>query len=658
MYQNMKRNFLYLYLLLSFIYLEIVFKLVMRLKIFDISLSLVCLSAALFISIICLIIDLFNRLGKNIFTSIILFLFGIYFSIHTCLYNIYKFYFQFSTLAFADQTTAFASDGLKMIVNNALYIFAYFVPFLAFIIFFRKYVTEDRTDIKYSIIITLICLILYLPFALTPNSILRSTFDSNNMIQIVNKNGVISGLVYDVFKSVKGEDTSLQEIEEETIIEEPEVIEYGYNGFDIDYSSLNTISDNKEIIELNNYFNSISPTKKNEYTGFFENKNLILFMAESFNGIAVNPDLTPTLYKLIHNGFEFNNFYTPTNYSTIGGEYCELTGLIPEMSSSPNSLSIFRAGTNDYPMGIGNLFKEKGYTTYAYHNSTYDFQDRNVYLEKLGFDNYNAQGLGLEKLMDISHWPASDVDMIDVTFDDYINDDNFLVFYATVSGHGPYLFDEKENIVAPKYKDILKEYYGDKLGNDQAADYLMAYQAGQIELDRALEKLIDKLDKAGKLNDTVIALVGDHHPYYLTERLSMDDYNRLSTYERDQYIELYRSNFILYNSTMNKVSVDKVGGQLDVIPTIYNLFGLNYDSRLLIGTDLLSNSSSIVIMSDNSWVNDQGKYYAISSTSESNSGTSLADSYVSAINNKINNLYKISKMIMRNNYYKFIYDNK
>lgn len=654
----MKKNYLFLYLILSFIYLEIVFKAIIGLKILDISTVFACLCAIAFISILMLLIDFFKKVGKNIISSIILFIFAIYYSAHTCLFKFYKFYFQFSTLAFADQAAAFASDGLKVIVNNALYIFIYLIPFIIFVIFYRRFTTNVRTNIWLSLLTAILSSGLYIALIFTPNSIVINTFETSNMIQIVNKNGVISGLFYDIYTTIKGENTSIEIIEEEPIEEEPQEIELGYNSFDIDFNELNNKTTNQEIIELNNYMSNATPTKKNEYSSFFEGKNLILFMAESFNGIAVNPDLTPTLYKLIHNGFEFTNFYTPTNYSTIGGEYCELTGLLPEMDSSPNSLSIFRDGTNEYPMGIGNLFKEKGYKTYAYHDSTYDFQDRNIYLNSLGFDYYNAAGLGLENKMNIEHWPASDVEMIDVTFDDYINDDNFMVFYATVSGHGPYVFDSKENVISVKYEEMLKEYYGDSLGEGKTAEYLMAYEAGQIELDRALERLIEKLEKAGKLDDTVIALVGDHHPYYLTDELGIDGYNKLSTYERDEYIELYHSNFILYNSTMEKVTVNKVGGQLDVIPTIYNLFGLNYDSRLLIGVDLLSTTPSIVIMGDNSWVNDQGRYYSINGVAEGNNGSAISESYVNVINKKINNLYKVSKMIMRNNYYKFIYDNR
>ena len=59
----------------------------------------------------------------------------------------------------------------------------------------------------------------------------------------------------------------------------------------------------------------------------FEGKNLVFVIAESFNEIAVSEELTPTLYKLVHDGFYFKNYYTSNNLSTIGGEFQALTGL-------------------------------------------------------------------------------------------------------------------------------------------------------------------------------------------------------------------------------------------------------------------------------------------------------------------------------------------
>ena len=532
--------------------------------------------AVIFSSIIALILNRANKKNKTIIVSIILFILGIYYSAQICLFGIYKFYFQFSALALLDQVAGFASDGLKVIVNNLVYIICMFVPFIIWLIVSRIIDNSKKANYRINLIALISSLIVYLSVLLIPVNgikLINQTYISQNFIQIVDKLGVLNALFDDGFNCIFPNKEVTINVEEE-IIEEPviEVVEYDYNNLDINFKALNELTDNKNIISLNNYFSTKTGSKKNEYTSYFEGKNLILFMAESFNSICVNKDLTPTLYKLVHEGFDFTNFYSPTVYSTIGGEYAELMSLYPELGSLPNSLSIFRSDRNEYPMSIGALFKEKNYSTYAYHNSSYDFQDRNIYLANLGFDSFNACGLGLEKKIDCSIWPKSDIEMINATFDDYINDEKFLVFYASVSGHGGYSFTS-DNDIAPKYEKLVKDYYGDKLGSGLTAEMLMAYEAGQIELDRALQVLLDKLETAGKLEDTVIALVGDHHPYYLTDRLSMDEYNRLSTYKRDGTIELYHSNFILYNAAMDSVLVDKVGSQLDVLPTIYNLFG-------------------------------------------------------------------------------------
>ena len=90
----------------------------------------------------------------------------------------------------------------------------------------------------------------------------------------------------------------------------------------------------------------------------------------------------------------------------------------------------------------------------------------------------------------------------------------------------------------------------------------------------------------------MIALVGDHYPYYL----SLDEVNELASYEKDSVVEVNRSNFILWNSEMETVSVDKVGSQIDVLPTIYNLFGVEYDSRLIVGKDILSTEPGVCLL--------------------------------------------------------------
>ena len=178
-----------------------------------------------------------------------------------------------------------------------------------------------------------------------------------------------------------------------------------------------------------------------------------------------------------------------------------------------------------------------------------------------------------------------------------------------------------------------------------------SYLAAQMELDQALELLITKLDEAGKLNDTVIALVGDHYPYELTT----DQVNEVSEYmygyKKDPIITINKSNFILWNSEMDNVKVTKVGSQIDVIPTIYNLFGIEYDSRLFIGNDILSTTPGLAMFGNRSWVSDEGMYYTASKKFVPNEGREADEEYVKNMNTMVNNKITMSKLIIENNYY-------
>ena len=179
-----------------------------------------------------------------------------------------------------------------------------------------------------------------------------------------------------------------------------------------------------------------------------------------------------------------------------------------------------------------------------------------------------------------------------------------------------------------------------------------SYIGAQMELDKALESLIKKLDENGVLENTVIALVGDHYPYELT----FDEINEVSSYEKDSIIEVNRSNFILWNSEMDSINVKKVGSQIDVIPTIYNLFGIDYDSRLFIGNDILSTEPGLAIFANRSWVSDYGTYYSNTKEFILKKGKKVDDEYVDKMNQIVNNKINMSNLIITENYYETIID--
>ena len=258
----------------------------------------------------------------------------------------------------------------------------------------------------------------------------------------------------------------------------------------------------------------------------------------------------------------------------------------------------------------------------------------------MGFNNFKACYNGLEKLINCNLWPQSDIDMINKTTSDYLGKDkHFLAYYMTVSGHFSYTFND--NYIAYKNQQYVS--------NLNYSEKVKGYIATQIELDKALELLMNRLEKEGVLDDTVIVMLSDHYPY----DLSIKEVNEVSTYVRDDVIEVNHNSLIIWNSELEPTTVEKVSMSMDVLPTVYNLFGVDYDSRLLMGTDIFSNSEGIAIMKNRSWVTNKGTYY--SATNKFVPITEVNDDYVETINQIVSNKLNISKMIISNNYYNSLF---
>ena len=628
-----------------FMYLELVFRLFTDNSIFNISLLYISLYN-LFLAILISFLVSFgnNKINKIIFficLGIICFLYGL----ELCVFKMFGFYFDLSLFGATDQVLTFYSDGIKVVLQNIVGIIFIFLPFIILLIF-NKYFAIRKIDWKYSLIKLGASVIVFIIFLLCLNINKNNINSAQELYYRVNNNelnikmfGVLNSLRIDFKRSIFGYDIEIDILDNDhnnldNNDENEEEIKYEYNNLDINFDNLIANESNSTIKTMHEYFKNETGTLQNAYTKYFEGKNLILFMAESFNEIAVREDLTPTLYKLVNSGFKFNNFYTPTISSTIGGEFQELTGLV----AASGFLSPWKSGENYFPFGLATAFQDLGYNTFAYHNHTYTFQSRNKYLAALGFDNYLGCRNGLEDRINCNQWPESDVEMIKTTFADYKNSEEpFMVYYVTVSGHGDYGFNY--SAMARKHKD--------EVANLNYNEKPLAYLAAQIELDKALELLIENLEENDLLEDTVIALVGDHYPYYL----SLDEVNEIASYKKDSVIEINRSNFILWNSEMETVKVDKVGSQIDVLPTIYNLFGVKYDSRLIIGKDILSTEPGLAIFGNSSWVSDKGSYFA-STNKFVLKDEEVDEEYIKYMNKVVSNKITMSKYIMTYDYYR------
>lgn len=435
-------------------------------------------------------------------------------------------------------------------------------------------------------------------------------------------------------------------------------VEYGYNALDIDFQALADSASDSTLRSMAQYFGSLTPSKKNEYTGLFQGKNLVLITAEAFSPWFISRELTPTLYKLTHEGFVCENYYQPGwGQSTTGGEYAVMTGLLPTWVGS--NVSFYASANDDMPFALGNQLRALGYRTGAYHDNIYNYYNRDKTHPNLGYD-YQGVGSGLTMTEDGS-WPYSDLEMVQNTIGDYIDGyvsdgTPFHVYYMTVSGHGSYGWG---HAMAAKNRAKAQAAY------PNASTQVQSYVAANLELENALTYLLEQLEAAGIAEDTVICMSADHYPYLLAEP-ETDYYNELrGVVDSERDTDRYRNALVLWCGGMeNAVTVTEPCSAVDIVPTLSNLFGLEYDSRLLSGRDVLdkdyaagsaSGSIPLVILptsSGNSWATAAGVFEATTRTFNARPGVTVEEDYVSRVNNIVALQYNYAQQLIARDYYR------
>ncbi len=401
-----------------------------------------------------------------------------------------------------------------------------------------------------------------------------------------------------------------------------------------EFAELAEQEEKEAIRNLHTYFAGQEATSYNEYTGMFEGYNLIMITAEGFSPWAVDKEITPTLYRLTNSGFVFENFYTPLWYtSTSDGEYVACTGLIPDGSNS-----MTRSAENDMRFAFGHRFAKEGYKTLAYHNHSYKYYKRHLSHPNMGY-TYKGIGNGLE--LPSNCWPRSDYEMMQATVPEYIGEEPFHVYYMTVSGHMTYTF--MDNSMATRNRNVVKDL--------PYSDNAKAYIACNYELEKALTYLVEELEKAGIADRTVIALSADHYPYGL-DKLYIDE---LQGREVEEYFELYKNHFILWCAGMEEtVRVEKYCSSLDIAPTLANLFGLPYDSRLYVGKDILSEGEGLVIFDNKSFMTDRASYNTVTREVISLDGGTVSKEYIDDKILEVKQKFAASKGILVNDYYSYL----
>ena len=426
-------------------------------------------------------------------------------------------------------------------------------------------------------------------------------------------------------------------------ITEPPVV-YTPNVMDIDFSSL---KGGGYYAQLNEYVASQTPTMKNEYTGLFAGKNLIFITAEAFTAEVIDPELTPTLYRLAYQGIQFPDFYQPDIAGTTGGEYQNIFGLLP--TESGMSFKITADYCNYFTMG--SQLDRLGYYGKAFHNHDYFFYSRHLTHNNIGYsDGFMGFGNGLEKYI-TNQWPKSDLEMMQATVPMYIEKQPFNIYYMTVSGHSNYT----------KYGNCMTKKNWERVEHLDCSDVIKGYLAANLEFEDAMTYLVEQLETAGIADDTVIVIAADHFPYGLDDKTGDSSLRYLSElYGNPINDPFYRDHnrLIIWSGCledMEPIVVDSPVSSLDILPTLSNLFGTEFDSRLMVGRDVFSDAPALLFNSGYQWKTEYGMYLN-GEFIPADESIELPEGYVETVKNIVYNKIRYCSLLLHVDYFGYLFE--
>ncbi|EEF67299.1 LTA synthase family protein, partial [Holdemania filiformis] len=534
-------------------------------------------------------------------------------------YNYFSTFFSFSKASILKEFFQVKNEATGKLTLD---LFGYFLPLIPFILvnLFKgkqyKYNYILRISItSFLCILSIACL--FLTFSNYPENIKKSESDSYlyhtlyNKVRAVDRLGLYSYTIKDAQLTLnhKIENTDEQKTMIDLYIEE-----HGY------------------------------VSEPNDYTGIFKGKNLILILCESLSTIVIDEELTPTLYMMKTQGINFDNHYAPVYQSaTADSEFISLTSQIPSIDNGPLAYDFYE---NTFPSALPQLFREIGYSANSFHSFKKEFYNRETLHYTYGFTYlYDWVDLNLEKrpeFVEAYNW-IHDRELFTKALE--ATNENatepFFDFFISVSGHVPYV-RERYELEYDLWQTIVLHGEAGETYSTEALCYL----AAQKTLDSGLEILIEDLTKTGQLENTVIAVYGDHYPYGLTKSATKELFTDL----KNDY-EIYKVPFIIWTPSLeNSTTIETVTSTYDIMPTLCNLFDINLNGHLITGRDALSDKEGLVIFEDRSWLNDRAYYNATKGT-VIKLDSSITDDEIEEINNKVFEEIQISQNILTSDYF-------
>ena len=548
-----------------------------------------------------------KKIGKIIY-SIFFFLFFILFLVNNIYFSTMDKYFDFSLLGLAGEGSAYLIDSIKN-TNINVYIYALII-FVLYLTVMYKFPNKKQNNYKLKPIpiISLIVLHLLLPniygkanVELTWNS-WRNARNIYNNFNDNNKSMSITGLY-----------------------------EYSLRNFYVTYIRERKTNDEKELEFLSNVFTD-EAINKNSYTGLLKDKNLIILQLEGIDNWLVTKETMPNLYSLMNKSINFTNHYSYYNGggSTFNSEFAVNTGYLTPVSYTQNAYTFNK---NSFPVSLARLFKERNYSVNAFHMNSSEYYSRGINYSNWGYDKYYG-------LKDLNQYKDNSYELdrnliLNETFYNLMfpKDTSFVDYIITYSVHTP--FDKSKAVC----KMLAEEQEITKILTEEDCIRLQAK-----ETDNFIGLLIKALKDNNLYDNTAIVAFADHYLYTVTDNKILENNGK------DIKTNLInKTPFFIWSSNIKKETVKKVTSQLNILPTILNLYGFDYKpSHYVMENALDKNYKGVAFFSDYSWYD--GKYYVSDGFVQNK--VKITDELLEEKNSYVDYLIKKNDLVLKYNYFK------
>ena len=395
------------------------------------------------------------------------------------------------------------------------------------------------------------------------------------------------------------------------------------------------IAQKEEVTQINDYFAERDKHTDNEMTGLLEGKNVILVLMESMDDWMITQEDTPTISRLMEEGINFTNFYTPGYGSarTLNSEFCMNTGIYLPTTGS----YVFDYITNDFNQSIAAQFTDNGYSAEVFHYNDPEFYSRGVMEPALGYNNYNCYA-DYEDDKDALYGDCLlfDIDELNQLF---FREGQTFNTIITRSAHLSY-----------KYNEVLSHY-----ALKQYPAYRGMYDSEEEDCARVKAKLVDdmfarlleELEARGQLENTVIIGMTDHYTYGYK---NMDELYAHSGVTEDLLLE--KVPCFVWAADGPDMEVDKLMSTADFLPTILNLLGVDSPYNYL-GQDVFDDSyPGYVIFPDGSWIRD-GLAYQNGKIVMNQKNRTLSQDEIDEMAKISEDFRVISNLLLTCNYYQY-----